>query len=340
MSTEDLDFLVGGRRNSTKRLTLGQQKQQLWRTVKKSPEVMVKVSGGGKTTQHVRAHMDYITRNGKLPAVTDQGEEVTGRESVHELHGSWDIDLQRGQGKLKQAFNIVLSMPEGTDPTKVLEAAKALAREEFGAKRQYLMVLHEPDTDPHKKKAKHPHVHLLVKAEDFDGKRLHIRKADLERWRGSFAEKLRDRGVEANATPREIRGQTTKAKKGAIVALEERGKSKVLAAKVEEARVELLGAPQPDRPWEPKIQAKREKTIGALLAVSDQMKRSGDVELADALVKFARNLPSLDTERHTIKRALVAEVDRMRQEQGRGPDQQPAGKDHPGRGATGDGKER
>lgn len=40
------------------------------------------------------------------------------------------------------------------------------------------------------------------------GKRLNPRKADLHRWRETFAEKLRGHGVEAEASRQATRGQT------------------------------------------------------------------------------------------------------------------------------------
>jgi hypothetical protein len=49
-------------------------------------------------------------------------------------------------------------------------------------------------------------VHLSVKAEAIDGKRLNPRKTDLHRWRETFAEKLRELGVEAEATRQASRG--------------------------------------------------------------------------------------------------------------------------------------
>ena len=53
-----------------------------------------------------------------------------------------------------------------------------------------------------------PHVHISVRAESKHGKRLNPRKADLHRWRETFAEKLRDRGVEAEATRQATRGRS------------------------------------------------------------------------------------------------------------------------------------
>jgi len=51
-------------------------------------------------------------------------------------------------------------------------------------------------------------VHISVRAESKHGKRLNPRKADLHRWRETFAEKLRDRGVEAEATRQATRGRS------------------------------------------------------------------------------------------------------------------------------------
>ncbi len=53
-----------------------------------------------------------------------------------------------------------------------------------------------------------PHVHISVRAESKHGKRLNPRKADLHCWRETFAEKLRDRGVEAEATRQATRGRS------------------------------------------------------------------------------------------------------------------------------------
>ena len=51
-----------------------------------------------------------------------------------------------------------------------------------------------------------PHVHLSVRAESKHAKRLSPRKADLHRWRETFAEKLRGWGIDAEATRQASRG--------------------------------------------------------------------------------------------------------------------------------------
>lgn len=92
----------------------------------------------------------------------------------------------------------MLSMPRGTDPLVVQKAACEFARIEF-ADHRYVMVLHDHQANPH--------VHLSVKAESTHGQRLNPRKADLHRWRETFAERLREWGIDAEATRQASRGE-------------------------------------------------------------------------------------------------------------------------------------
>src|SRR5450755_2602235 len=91
----------------------------------------------------------------------------------------------------------MLSMPRGTDPMIVQRAAREFAKIEF-ADHRYVMVLHDHQANPH--------VHLSVKAESKHGQRLNPRKADLHRWRETFAERLREWGIDAEATRQASRG--------------------------------------------------------------------------------------------------------------------------------------
>ena len=89
-------------------------------------------------------------------------------------------------------------MRRGTDPLIVQRAAREFARDEL-AEHRYVMVLHEHQANPH--------VHLTVRAESRHGRRLNPRKADLQRWRETFAEKLRGWGIAAEATRQATRGE-------------------------------------------------------------------------------------------------------------------------------------
>jgi hypothetical protein len=91
-------------------------------------------------------------------------------------------------------------MPAGTPPEGLLRGAQAFARETFGAKHRYAMVLHTDEP--------HPHVHMVIKAVSEEGVRLNIRKATLREWRREFARHLRAQGISANATDKAVRGTT------------------------------------------------------------------------------------------------------------------------------------
>ncbi|MDM0108013.1 relaxase/mobilization nuclease domain-containing protein [Variovorax sp. J22R24] len=217
-----LDIVSYGRRGPSGTLRLGtEQVEQIKRTVSRTPEVMVKVSGGGRDSGAVDAHVRYIGRHGKLPLETDEGLTLQGKSVAKAIAEDWQLELCRSQYRPKPAegqkdtraklvHNIVLSMPAGTPPEKVLAAARLFARENFALQYRYAMVLHTDQP--------HPHVHLVVKCEHEyqPGKRLYVRKETLRQWREQFAELMREQGVAANATPRQVRGQVRKPYRDAI----------------------------------------------------------------------------------------------------------------------------
>jgi len=168
--------------------------------IRRAPQVMVKVTGGGRGMGAIAAHFRYISKDGRLPFEDDRGVTREGKEALHDLAEQW-----RHGGSLidettlrREAFNIMLSMPRGTDPLIVQRAAREFARAELSDHR-YVMVLHDHQANPH--------VHISVRAESRHGERLNPRKADLQRWRETFAEKLRGWGIDAEATRQATRGQ-------------------------------------------------------------------------------------------------------------------------------------
>ena len=166
----------------------------------RAPQVMVKVTGGGRGMAAIAAHFRYISKNGRLDIEDERGETMRGKDSLHDLVDDWRLGgtLIDDIGDRREAFNIMLSMPRGTDPLTVQRAAREFARAELSDHR-YVMVLHDHQANPH--------IHLSVRAESRHGKRLNPRKADLQRWRETFAEKLRGWGIDAEATRQRTRGQ-------------------------------------------------------------------------------------------------------------------------------------
>jgi hypothetical protein len=208
-----LDIASYARRGSVDRVHLAQEKIELLsRTVRRTPEVMVKVlTKGGRDLKAVGRHLSYLSRHGEVEVETDDGRRLSGQGVEQELLEDWDLDLEEarrtrelrshpGTVRPKLVHKVVFSMPAGTPPDGLLRGAQAFARETFGAKQRYAMVLHTDEP--------HPHVHMVVKAVSEEGVRLNIRKATLRGWRREFARHLRAQGISANATDRGVRGTT------------------------------------------------------------------------------------------------------------------------------------
>jgi hypothetical protein len=167
----------------------------------RAPQVMVKVTGGGRGMKAIAAHFRYISKNGRLDLEDEQGQVMQGKDALRELVDEWRFggSLIDDVADRREAFNIMLSMPRGTaDASVVHRAAREFAATEL-AGHKYVMVLHDHQANPH--------VHISVRAESRTGRRLNPRKADLQRWRETFADKLRGWGIEAEATRQATRGQ-------------------------------------------------------------------------------------------------------------------------------------
>ena len=116
------------------------QKEHIARTVRRVPEVVVKVSGGARTVGGVERHIDYIGREGRLGLEADTGELLDGKGFERQLTEDWNLDLEaherqtersiRGRKPPKLVHNIIFSMPPGTASHKVLEAVRKLALNE------------------------------------------------------------------------------------------------------------------------------------------------------------------------------------------------------------------
>ena len=188
------------RLNTPYRPSAAMIRQRIAATVmRRAPQVMIKVTGGGRGMGAIAAHFRYICKNGQLRIEDDRGVVREGKEAMYDLAEQWRVSgsLIPETSHRREAFNIMLSMPQGTDAQTVLKAARGFARREL-RDHHYVMVLHEHQANPH--------VHLCVKVESIEGKRLNPRKTDLHRWRETFAEKLRELDVEAEATRQASRG--------------------------------------------------------------------------------------------------------------------------------------
>jgi hypothetical protein len=285
--------------------------EQIARTVRRAPEVMVKIlSRGGQGLGAIRRHLDYLhlRDDSELDLETDDGQRLTGEGVAKELLKDWDLDLEEhrrrsdleaGIGRsAKLVHKLMFSMPARTPPEEVLAAVKNFAREEFGLKHRYVMVLHTDEP--------HPHVHMVVKAVSEQGERLHIRKATLREWRREFARHLRALGVAANATERAVRGESRSPKPDGIYRAEQRGESRRTRERAEAAASELLKGNVHVEAGKASLLKTRKEVKRGWSAVSDILVAEGRAELAAQVRRFVARMPPPTTDREAIAEGLSA----------------------------------
>jgi hypothetical protein len=296
----ELDLVSYGRRGRHTPLQFSSaQLQQIGRTVRGVPEVMVKVSGGGKSADAAQAHFAYIDRHGKLEVHTDSGESLHGKAVAEHLVKAGEKDLRP-----KQVHNIVFSMPQGTPPKKLLSATQKFVREKFAFRHRYAMVLH---TDQ-----RHPHVHLVVKAVSEQGERLYIRKATLRQWREDFAGYLRELGVAANATPTQLRGRPKAEKRDGIYRALKRGRSTFMRNKVERVAEELLRGGVTREPGKAKLLATRSSVVAEWKETASLLRAQGHERLARDIESYVRQMPVVATDKERLAKGLLVQLARQR----------------------------
>lgn len=273
-------------------------------TVRRAPEVMVKVlTRGQPTVSGVRRHLDYLRfrEDGEIELETDDGRRLTSQSAAKDLTDEWDLVLDaarsrtnlepRGARSAKLIHKVVFSMPAGTAPQKVLEAVRNFAREEFALKHRYAMVLHTDEP--------HPHVHMVIKAVSEQGERLHIRKATLREWRREFARQLRALGVAANATERAVRGNSRSPKPDGIYRAEERGACRRTLSRIAAEEERSTAGPQTEPGKATLLETRREVEEG-WRAVSERLVAEGHRELAAEVDRFLAQMPPPRTDREQM----------------------------------------
>lgn len=304
-----LDIVSRARRGpQASRGITGSQMEQIRRTVRRVPEVMVKVTGGGRKRSAVAEHLSYISHDGELDLETDDGQRVP-RSGRKDLLRDWHLELSSGQYRspsrsakgavrgIKLVHNIVLSMPAPTPPGKVLAAARAFAREKFALNHRYVMALHTHQ--------QHPHVHLVVKAEGRDGRRLHIDKAMLREWREDFARMMREQGIAANATPRSVRGRSKATEREARYRTRKRGTSTAFRERFQSVKRELIDTTTIRDPGHAKLAATRKAVVAGWMAVAEMLEKQDQQLLAEQVRQFVREMPPVMTDREQLAARMI-----------------------------------
>jgi hypothetical protein len=241
--------------------------------LRRALQVMVKVTGGGRGMAAIAAHFRYIAKSGRLPFEDDRGVTREGKEALSDPVEQWRYggsEIPTTSAR-REAFNIILSMPRGTDPLILQRAAREFAEAEL-ADHRYVMVMHDHQANPH--------VHLSVRAESNHGDRLNPRKADLQRWRETFAERLRGWGIEAEASRQATRGERHSYEPIWRVRAREEGRLRTRSSSEKSS---------------PKATRTRETALAVWVKLAQELVKSPDAQdrqLAGAIARYVRQTPA------------------------------------------------
>lgn len=176
-------FMFNARRDLKKSTTSKFVSKKLnFNTLKKSTNIVVKVTGGASTTKGIKNAINYVARNGEL-SVYDQNLEAYDDLDFIKDDFTDELFLYSSNDK-KIMTSMIFSAPPDSKVTKedsLLATSKAIKSVYPNA--NFLMTYHNDTED-------HPHVHLNLKLIDSMGKKFNLRKADLERIKTNFANEL------------------------------------------------------------------------------------------------------------------------------------------------------
>lgn len=200
------------------------------------------------------------------------------KDAIRDLHKDWmaDIDQHVKSPTSRDTMHVCLSMRcDMSDADKVKDAAREFAKQTF-SNHEYVFVLHK-DTD-------NPHVHLSVKMRGFNGRKLHVGMGDPQLWREHFAENLRKRGIDVEATSRFERGVTKKSEKQVIRHINNsvrRGVERVARVTagrvnevVKELELESMGMAVVPKVWDEKIAKAQREVRSKWLQIARELRKS------------------------------------------------------------------
>lgn len=311
MSLEKLFEDIKGKGGKARDLSIDPVKfREAARASQRLPQAVMKISSYSKGKDKAMAHSLYIGRNGKEELEDPTGATLKTAKEIKERLAEWSTDFDTRKNS-RDTVNIVLSSPQGTDPGKVENSVRQFAKKHFAENHDYLFAIH---TD-----TKNPHGHLMVKMRGHDGQKLDLGKKELLALRKSYAEVLRQNGVEVDTSPRLARGVGQKAKKLPHKKMEEKGISpyKVINGEKVDIKKSMVkavvsdlseGKKQSDKPWA--VAAKKKtaevksdyQQIAQVITEVGKSNKNKDLEsLGKQIGDYAKSIPEPQTKAETVE---------------------------------------
>lgn len=162
-----------------------------------TPKVVVKITSNSKNANSLKSHIDYISRDGNLEIIDSDYIRYNGKDEIKFLKDNFinDGEIPPKSDKkreYRETFNMVFSMKELKDYelSNFKDAIFDTMKKNFP--NNYFALAMHTDTD-------NPHCHICLKVKDFNGKRVDIRKAKLNKIKIDFSDELNTRGIESSS---------------------------------------------------------------------------------------------------------------------------------------------
>ena len=266
-----------------------------YRSTKNMSQAVLKVSSYSSGVGRVGAHVDYISRDGDLDVEDPQGNHLADPEEINERINEWAFNFDKRKDS-RDTVNIILSAPKGSELGAVENSVREFAKNTFGETNDYLFAIHQ-DTE-------HPHGHLMVKMRGYDGEKINPGRRDLKDWRMSFAQSLRDNGVEVDASSRSSRGVGRKGTNQSVYHIRGRGEIPAVDQNAKEQAVKdlLQNKQAKDKPWAKaakkatKQHVKELKNIATLAKKAAKESDNKDLDdMANSIYRHAQQIPEPKT---------------------------------------------
>jgi type IV secretion system T-DNA border endonuclease VirD2 len=285
---------------------------------KRAPEAVFRVSGTAHGPSALAQHLNYITRDGELTLRGRDGDLIASHEDRRQLIADWSKDDAAFHPRTPLARYYVISYVDHRNDVAVERAGRAFAATAFGANHDFVAAFHT-DTD-------NPHLHLTVRSFGEDGRQLHPKLNDFTRWRETWAEKLREAGLEAGATPRWVRGRYQKTSKSLVEHRQmerQRAERRTLSRRelrtFEDAR-QAHQRGETYSEWDNLLRDKRNEAIEGYRQVIEALINSpdrGDQQLGRGLLQRAQQLGEARTTKSIFMEMFRAEERKRQRERER-----------------------
>lgn len=170
----------------------------------RAKEAVIKITGSSKNLDVFKRHIEYITRDYELPLYDNDGNKYEGKDEIKDYIDLYNHDgaipeFEKINGKeRREVMNFVFSMKEhnSTPADKLMEAVIKSVKEKY-PNNPACFSFHG-DTD-------NPHIHCDLRIQDINGHRIDFKHKDRYDLRRDYAKNLRDLGIEAYATSRNVK---------------------------------------------------------------------------------------------------------------------------------------